>query len=378
MAVVAPSFQDYLDLGQAEAQVRRPDLAFNDGDITEAQLHGSAAMADKVTEVAVRLARDTYFDGASGDALTALVDDHCNIQRKAGTKATTIVHLQRPGPGTPSGTIPAGTRIGAVAGPDGSQVVFTLDADLPVASGAGVGTPLNASVTAVDAGPESNIPGSYITKILDPIFDQTFTVTADTAAGGNLEESDEELRKRAKLYFLTLRRGTLLALEYGAQLITSVHVAHAIEDPATAAVTVVVSDSDGGSTLQMESDVQAELENWRCAGTLVQVVGGKKSLVDMTVQVVVTSDGFDIDTVRTAIAAQVAAKISARKGGEAIYLDALVAAAIATAPDDIFDIAFPAIAIDGTPFYGAGNVVPASNNVTFRPGTITVLGPDGT
>src|SRR5688572_28303696 len=133
MPAPAPSFQDLVDLGKAEAQARRPQLAFYDGDVTEAQLHASAAMSDKSIEVGAKLFLDTFFDGASGDALTALVDDHCNIQRKGATAAQVTVILSRTSSGA-GGTIPAGTRFGTTANPDGSQVVFTLDADLAVGS----------------------------------------------------------------------------------------------------------------------------------------------------------------------------------------------------------------------------------------------------
>ena len=43
---VAPSFQDLLDQGQAEAVARRADLLFAEGDVSLAQLHAGAAMSD--------------------------------------------------------------------------------------------------------------------------------------------------------------------------------------------------------------------------------------------------------------------------------------------------------------------------------------------
>src|SRR4051812_37210694 len=108
---VAPSFQDLLDLGQAEAQARRPDLAFIEGDITVAQLHGAAAMGDRVIQYAVEAFRDTFFGGAKADALTELVSDRTGIERKEATAATATVRFTRTSGGA-GGTIPLGTRVG--------------------------------------------------------------------------------------------------------------------------------------------------------------------------------------------------------------------------------------------------------------------------
>lgn len=375
MAVVAPSFDELVDLGIVEAQGRRSDLAFLPNDYSTALLHGGAAMADKIFALAAQFFLETFIDGARGDALTALVDDHCNIQRKAATFAQTTAHFQRTSGGA-SGTIPAGTRVGAVANPDGKQAIFTTNSAIAV--GTGANGPFSVGVTAIEAGPESNVKlADGLSVILDPVFDTTFTVgqTGD-AAGGNLAESDADLRKRARLYFVTLRRGTLAALEYGALLISTVRVAHAIEDPNTFQVAVVVSDSDGGSTLQMVADATAEIENWRCAGVPVVVFGGTKLLVDITVRLKVVIPGFDVETAASSIADAIENKINARTGGQTLYLDQLVAATIAVAPDYIEDVDFPEILVDGNPWF-TGDVVPPDQNSTLRAGTVTVIGPSG-
>lgn len=374
MAVVAPSFQDFLTLGQGEAQFRRPDLAFNDGDITECQNHAAAVMADKVVELTAQYFRNTFFDGAEGDALGALVDDHCNIQRKGATTATVTLTLSRTTTST-SGTIAAGTRFAGDAKPDGSRPVFLLDSP-GLAVGIGQAGPFTVTATAADAGPDDNCVAGTITKILDPPFDTTFTVTQPAAAaGGNLEESDPELRKRAKLYFVTLRRGTLAALEFGALTLSAVRTAHATEDPDTFEVTVAVADSDGGSTQQMVADATGELENWRCAGAPLRVVGGTKVLVDLTIQLTEVSAGFDTAAVADQIIAAVQAKIDSRKTGQSISLQSIIAAVIAVAPDDINEMEFPVILVGGVPWIFDEDIGSVDPTVTFRHGTINVIGP---
>lgn len=367
---VAPSFQDLLDQGIAEAQARRPDLLFADGDVTTALAHGSAAMSDVALRFGVQAFRDTFIDGASGDALTARVNDRCNIQRHPATRATVIAKFAR-NPGGGSGTIPAGTRVGTDFDASGKQVVFTTNVDVIVGAGA-VGF-FDVTCTAVDAGVAGNISTYSLVKILDPLFDSSFLVTnaTNSGAGGNEEESDEALRERARNFFTTLRRGTLAALEEGALLVPSVRIAKASEDPDTFAVTLKVSDANGNSNLQMVSDVKAEIEKWRCAGVLVTVVGGRASALDLTLTLSRVRSGFDVAANAGTIADAVEARVNRLKVGETAYLDMIIAAAIAAFQDDIFDVTFSAISLGGVAQATNLDVTPASD-VIIRAGTITV------
>lgn len=373
MSVPAPSFDELVALGVAEAQSRRPSLAFLPNDYSTALMHGGAAMADKLFGLAAQFFLETFIDGAKGDALTALVDDHCNQQRQPATNAQVIARFARSSSGS-SGTISAGTHVASAANPDGSRAIFTLNVAIAVA--AGDNGPFDGLCTAVDVGPESNVKvAEGLEVIMDPLWDTTFTVgQVGDAAGGNLAESDEDLRKRARNYFLTLRRGTADALDFGALQISSVRIVRVIEDPNTFQVVVVVSDADGGSTQQMVADAAAELENWRCAGAPLVVIGGTKLLVDITLRLKVVTPGFDVTTASSAIIAAVTAKINARAGGQTAYLDSLVAAAIAVAPDYIEDIDFPSIIVGGVTWFG-GDIVPPDQNSTLRAGTINVVGP---
>lgn len=371
---VAPSFQDLVAVGQAEAQLRRPDLAYFDGDITQANLHASAAMGDLCLQFAAAAYRATFFDGAEGDELTELVSDRCDIERHPSTSAQVTLTMVRTSGGA-AGSIPAGARVATDFDAGGNQIVFTID--VSVAVGAAGNGPFTVAATAVDGGTAGNVQADTITKILDPLFDASFSVTNPAAAGGGNEvESDPELRNRAKLYYQTRHRGTLGALEFGALLVPSVRVAHAFEDPDTFVVTVLVSDQDGSSSLQMESDVAAELENWRCAGVQVGVLGGVTAHVDMEIQLAQVRPAFDVDGARDAIIAVVTERLATLKTRETLYLDSITAAVIALAPDDILDISFLRIWVAGTEqfFFDDRVVVPADRD-TFRAGTITVLGP---
>ena len=370
---IAPSFSDLLAQGEAEAQARRPDLTFIDGDITVAQLHAASAMADAVIRFAAQAFKATFLDGAAGDDLTALVDDHLNLQREAASAAQVELSFSRPEAGTePSGTIPAGTTVATAFDADGNEVQFTTDTGL--AFGTSVLGPLTVQATAVDTGREGNVNAATIVRVIDqPSFDPTFTVTnVAAAAGGNAEESDPDLRTRARAFYATLRRGTLAALEFGAKQVTEVRVAKGSENITTGEVTVLVSDADGNSTLQMISDVVAELENWRCAGTNVQVTGGTQLEVTMTITLTAVA-GYDVDANASTFADAVENRIAKLKGGEVMYLDSIIGALIAVAADDVLEVAFDSISLDPGGAQAIQDVTPTVSQV-IRAGTITVQG----
>ena len=371
---VAPSFSDLVTQGQAEADARRPDLTFLAGDITLAQIHGAAAMADAVIRFAAQSFKATFIDGATGDELTALVDDHLNIQRTLATPSQVTVEFVRPSNGgtEPAGTILAGTLVATQFDANGDQIQFELDANIVWALGE-LG-PKSGNATATISGRDGNAKASTVTRVIDvPTFDPTFTVTNPaTGGGGNDEETDEELRTKARQFFTTLRRGTLVALEFGALLVPSVRVAKAVEDSATGLVTLRVTDSDGNSTSQMVTDVATELENWRCAGTIVSVLGGSQLLVDMTISLTVRV-GFDVAPQATLIATAVATRILKLKVGETLFLDSLIGAIIAVYPDDILDVTFDAITTTPGGAQAIADLV-AGNSEVIRAGTITVLG----
>lgn len=365
---VAPSFTDMVSVGQAELQTRRPDLVVADGDVTQAMLHAAAAMADAVIRYGAMSFRDTFVDGASGDALTTLVDDHYNIQRQAATAAQVTLAFARTSGGA-AGTILTGTTVATEFDAQGNEVRFTTNTDIvvPLANNG----PFSVVATATVVGRAGNVVAGAVNRVIDqPVFDPTFTVSnAATAAGGNAEESDEDLRERARNFFLTLRRGTLASLEFGALQVPTVRVATASES--LGIVTVLVSDSDGNSTAQMIADVVTEEENWRAAGITVNVFGGVQLSVAMTVNITNYRAGFNV-TARTAeLQDAIEARINKLKPGQTLYLDTIIATAIATFPDDIYNVTITAITL--TPG-GAQAIVDVAATVgqVIRAGAITI------
>lgn len=357
---VAPSFDDLLGQFQAEALAQNNLLAFNDGDVTEAQAHGAGAMGDAAIRFTVQAFKETWLDGAKGDALTALVDDHLNIQRQPATAAQATASFSRPTGAAGGGTLLAGYVVGSEFDAAGNTVLYTTQTDV-VFVGAALG-PLTATVTAQVLGRAGNVAIGAINRMVDSKFDNSIVVTNPAvAAGGNEEESDPELRVRARLFWQTLRRGTLAALEFGALEVPTVRTVKATEDLSTGLVVVVVADSDGASTAQMVSDAEAELELWRAAGCSVTVLGGTQLLVDVT-GVLVVNDGVDAAALAPLAVSAIEARLRKQRQGELLYLDSIKAAGIAIDPDaiDALVLSLP-----------AANVTPTITQ-TIRPGAITI------
>lgn len=365
-ATVAPSFQDLVDLGQSEAQSRRPDMPFLEGDFSLAQLHAVGAMADHTVGFAARKFRDTFLDGAHETALEELGEDRTGQKRHPATKAQgTGIQFTRTDTSN-GGTIDAGTRVATDFTVDGKQVVFLTDD--PIVVGIGQAGPFAVNVTAEIEGRDGNVLAGKVVKILDTLFNSTFTVTNPTAtAGGNELETEDAYRKRVRDWYRTLRRGTLAALEFGAKVVPSVRVAVATDDEITGLVAVYVSDEDGQSTLQMIADVTAELENWRGAGPLTQVFGSEPLAANVTIQIVKLRTGSSYSAAAGAatIVSAVQTRIKKLRDGEGLYNDMIVAAVISTAPDDILNVT---VTINGVEH---GDLIPAAGKVV-RPGTITV------
>ena len=356
--MATPSFDDIYNLGKAEMILRRPELVVNEGDVTDFLLAAAAAMADKNLQFAAELFRKTFVDTADGADLTTLADDHFSIVRKAGTAALVPVTFTRATSAT-AGTIPAGTEVATGQDASGNDVRFTTVADLPFIIGETIKS-VNANCTKT--GPQGNVKQGTITRILVSLFDTFSVANNSVAAGGNEEESDEELRERIRNRPNTFRRGTLSALEFGALQVVSVRIAVATENLLSGLVRVYVSDENGSSNLQMVSDVIIELENWRAAGINVNVTGGKIKTQNVTVVLTIdTASGSSVGILTQPVIDAITERVNQLRIGETLYLS-LICQAVMNVDKSILSVSVT------TP---TANVVPLPEEL-IRVGTVTV------
>jgi len=346
--VTAPSHDQAYEQGRVTALIKRPDLLLSPGDVADLPAREGAAMADLLIGHHAGRIRALYLDGAEGDDLSTLTRSNFGVERQAASQAVGAVTFSHtPGP---TGTIPAGFRVATVPDTTGTFVTFVTDADLVFAA---PDAAKSVNVTAIVGGPAGNVAAATLTRMLDTPFG-SFTVTNQVAcAGGGEEETDQELRERVRGYNATLRRGTLAALQFGALQVATVRVASVVEDPGTGIVTVYVSDRDGGSNSTMTAAVAAELEKWRAASIVVNVVGAILSLQSISVTLTVRV-GVDVAALVDAGRQSIVAAVRRLQVGEVLYRDYIASAARAVAPDSILGVTV------NTP---AANLAPAANQV---------------
>ena len=371
---------DYYQLGLAAATLANADLTVNEGDVVDMLLAAGAAMADRTDQENSQGFKKTFVDGAESDDLTTLSDDHYDIDRQDATSSTATVEFSRPSAGgsEPGGTISAGFEVATPVDAVGEDVRFVTDADVVFAL-AELG-PKSIGVTSIVAGPDNNVETvGGISRMIDVPFDLSMAVVSTTvAAGGNLEETDPEVRLRIRDRPATLARATKAALKQGALTVSEVRVASVVEDTVTGIVTVNVSDTDGNSNAQMINDVIIALEDWRAYGIPVTVTGGVRILTDMTLQLKL-ADGAALAGLTTPVIDSVTGEINKLVQGGVLYDTLYIAAAKNVAPDLIDDVTITALTVNAVAQTigdvqgsGTNDYTPASNEL-IRAGSITVV-----
>lgn len=260
---------EFFEIGVAEALAQKQDLGEETvrtrGTWINALIHVAAAMAEEIEWQGAQADADGYLDTARGDALTRYVASEYGIPRHGATAAVVPLVFSR------AGSLPAEVPAGAVIAGDhlGTRVRFTTDA--PVEWGSGDTSNKYVSATAVQLGPESNIPPETLDTIETTVTDTTITVThLEWASGGNLEESDEDLVARVRDFGSRQVRGTESAVRIGALETPSVRGV-SVAEVASGGYTVVVSDASGLGNAALAAAARAQLRAWRPIGVPFEV-----------------------------------------------------------------------------------------------------------
>lgn len=269
-----PTQRDLFLAGRQEAilGVTRFDRAIIDteGSDVNVVFNVAAAMAEEVVRYLQVSINELSLAGAKGEALDRWVYDRYQITRKEASNAVVTLSLTRSG--TDGFTIPAGSQFGTDTG-----IVFATIND--VAFGEGILGPLTVIATADRTGVEGNVDAGSVTQVITTPTDDTLECTNDEpAAGGQDKESDDALRDRAREFFVTARRGTRSAIEFGALQVGRVAQAIASEsfEETTGLpgyrVTLNISDPNGQANTALASEVEQELDEYRGLGVPVLVV----------------------------------------------------------------------------------------------------------
>lgn len=336
MPATIPTFDELYNAAKAETQARQPSLTdYSDGSALDAITGGGAVLADMQIRADLDAAAAKYIAIATGSDLDAAVTDiFPGCPRQAESASVGTLTFTR---GGSSGVVEilAGTVVTATV--NGQTVTFTTDSSVYL-----TGTTVDAIAHCSTTGTVGNVAAGVVTTIPMPIPDDTTaTVTnADRFVGGAATETDDAYRARAQAYPLTLRRGTVAALEEGALSVAGVSYVTVDESllSTDATVYVYVGDPDGRGNAALASLVATELENWRAAGVLVVVDPAAREEVSVGVAVAVKT-GAGTDALKASIRAAVLAYTNSLPAGGQMYLSTLESAAIRVSSDVLGAIA---------------------------------------
>lgn len=298
MATDLPTRLDLYGIGRLYLLTRAKTIDANEVDVrgSDANLFvGSTSVvgAHIVRHLAYSVAR-LFLDSAEEDDLDRLAFDRYGEARKGATPAVGTVRFWRTSLTGGVGDIPVGTKLIALTG---AEYITTANGHF----GAGDYSIL-VDVRAVQAGKGPQVGRNQIRKPGPGVsfFDTTIQLNNDDpTAGGENREDDPTFRNRLRNFWLSARRGTLGAIEYGAMTVPGVVSATAIEaldgsaSPARV-VNLFIADSSGVASTPLARAVDVALADYRAGGIRVIIWPSMPSIVAIVLKLAFQSQ---VDTV---------------------------------------------------------------------------------
>lgn len=260
--------------GRQDGRRITPQEIFTDGSDINLIGAGASAMGEEVMRQVGRGLASLTLDGAQGEELDRWCSDRYSgeVVRKGAAPALVRLQLARPNFTAGAGTYPAGSRVQTDGG---VQFVTTTAGSF---SGTSLG-PVSVEARALNAGSSGNVREGSITSFVTQPFDSAITVTNPSfASGGDEREQDPSLRARARLFFVSARRGTLSAVEFGALTVPGVRQATAEEEVdgggvLTGRMFLYIADANGQANQSLVDKVTLAIRAYRGGGMPVSIVG---------------------------------------------------------------------------------------------------------
>jgi uncharacterized phage protein gp47/JayE len=314
-------------------------------------LNVAAAMGEEVAAYVQAALNALTLSNATEEDLDRLVYDLYQLRRHGAQAAVATLSLSRVV--TTSGlTIPAGSAF------SGLGATFTTQASVSFA--AGNPGPILVTAVADRTGPDGNLPAGAINNTVTA-FSQTVLVTnPQAAAGGRDQETDVQLRDRARDFFITARRGTRAAIEFGALQVSRVVQATAEElfqiangHPALR-VALYVADANGQANAAMAAEVTRSLDEYRALGVPVQAIAAVPQYVNITATGIQFAAGADTEQVLASATQALLALVNSTPPGATLYRTAIQGTLAG-----VSQLIVPATALTAP----AGDLVPSTGTV---------------
>lgn len=140
--------------------------------------------------------------------------------------------------------------------------------------------PKTVKAVCESTGSVGNVDAVTITVLSEDVGDSSVTVSNSTpGAGGREQETITDYMRRVRTWFENQARGTLSALEFGAEQVGEVAAATATEivagedDYPVYRAKVAIADVNGQANPALVEKVRDALREYRCAGVPVIIVG---------------------------------------------------------------------------------------------------------
>lgn len=274
---------DFYAIGRGTiiARAKKIDPLVVDIEGSDANIYVGAAsfMAAKISQQNAEAMRSLTLD-ADGEDLDRVVVDRYQLPRKGAAAAVVPVRFFRPTAILGAGSVPAGTKLRALGG---TEYITLTAGSFNVGQTDGV----EVDARAVQAGFAYQVGANTIRNIQDPglLFDPGIQVNNDVAAaGGTDREQDPQYRNRARRFWLAARRGTLGAIEQGAESVEGVESATAYEPvdehgTPVGIVELTIADAAGVANRVLANRVRDRLREFRGGGVTVVIYTSQPQLV---------------------------------------------------------------------------------------------------
>jgi len=298
---------DFFDIGRRFVTTRAkridPEQVNVEGSDANIFVGSMAFVAQGVIRQLGDRVRALFLDSAEREDLDRYAFDRYMVTRKGAAAALGEVRFFRSKSGV-EGTIPIGTKVLSLTGIE--YVTLTN------ATFAAEDLSKKANVRSVQAGKEYQVGANQIRRVDKPaiLFDPSVQVNNDEkTAGGEPREPDSEFRERVRETFVTARRGTRSAIEYGARAVEGVATAQAVEAITTGGrparvVQLFIADSSGVANAALCAQVEANLDEYRACGIAVIMSRSVPEIVDVLLRLSFVA-GVDSPTLTDVIRAAV-------------------------------------------------------------------------
>jgi uncharacterized phage protein gp47/JayE len=299
----------------------------------------------------------SFIESSYGDDLSELIKI-LGIERKPASYSTGQVKLYRETPATVNYFIPSGTSVETLPDYNGETFKFQTTKDVTLLKDT---TSIYVPIIADIPGKSSNVIDSTILIVNDPPNGVEFVINEEPTSGGEEEETDEELKERARGLLDTIGLGTINALYNKVNDVDGIlEVAVLDMERGVGTVDILVL----GDTIPMTSTKRGEVEDiinkTKAAG--IDVVMQEPILLstDITASLIM-EDGYLIDDYIQDVNNAIEEYVNTLAIGEKLYKNQLERY-ILNVSDRILDVSVSS---------PTGDIIPASKEI-IRANIITI------